>query len=333
MSGTNSNSPTVVSSAGILPLLPADLRAFLVALVAQSNPDYTANLPGALIEDIASTDTQALVTMYSLLIDLVNSLVPASANVALLNQIGNTYGIPDQSDSYTSVYVVFSSPSPGFSIPSGFIVSDGTYQYILQEATVIGTNGTSPLAYCLASTSGSWAIPIGTVISLGTSVQSGITLTVTNPVAGLPGGTAETSNAYRARLLTAIQAPAQGMPTYLRTLLAAISGVQSNLIAIKKVSGGGWKIIVGGGDPYAIALAIYQCVFDLSTLHGSTIKITQLTNANPGVVTTDLNHGLQTGQTIELATVGGMTALDGIPLVSTVLTEKTFSIGVSTTSY
>jgi hypothetical protein len=50
-------------------------------------------------------------------------------------------------------------------------------------------------------------------------------------------------------------------------------------------------------------------------------------------VTTDLNHGLTTGQNnVNIAGVVGMTGVNGGPYTVTVLTEKTFSFGVNTTS-
>ncbi|EEF27062.1 conserved hypothetical protein, partial [Ricinus communis] len=74
--------------AGPVPTAPATLRQNLVNGVAATNPDYTANLPGGLIEDIASTDTGALVTIDQARIDAVNSVTPYGANAFILAQQG-----------------------------------------------------------------------------------------------------------------------------------------------------------------------------------------------------------------------------------------------------
>ena len=60
------------------------------------------------------------------------------------------------------------------------------------------------------------------------------------------------------------------------------------------------------------------------------MNATSISNANPGVVTTDINHLFSTGQTI---TIAGSTnpAFNGSYTV-TVLTEKTFSLGVNTST-
>jgi hypothetical protein len=111
-----------------------------------------------------------------------------------------------------------------------------------------------------------------------------------------------------------------------------VPGVQPNLISVQQQTGGGWEVIAGGGDPYQIAYAIYTALFDISTLVGSQLSVSGISNANPGVVTTNLSHGLTTGNVITLSGVAGMTGINGVPLTVTVLTPTTFSIGINTTS-
>ena len=59
-----------------------------------------------------------------------------------------------------------------------------------------------------------------------------------------------------------------------------------------------WEIICGGGDPYQVADAIYKGMPDFSALVGSTLAVTTISSTNPAVVTTDLNHGYSSGQTV-----------------------------------
>jgi len=330
MSGTTV--PIVLNASGAVPATPAALQQQLLAAVAATNPDYTANLPGTLIEDISSTDVGALVICDSALVDLINSISPYTTNEYLLTQLGNVYGVDLQAPTNTSVYVVFTGP-PGYVIQIGFTVADGSHQYVVQDGGIIGTGGASQPIYCLATQTGTWAVPIGSVTQLSTSVPQGINLTVTNPQAGTPSTAQETYTQYRLRVLAAGLASAQGMPRFLKTLIGQVPGVQSRLIAVQQSSFGGWKIIVGGGDPYAVAYAIFQGLFDVSNLVGSTLAIGGVTNASPGVVTTLLNHGYTTGNPVTINGVVGMAALNGNTYTVTVITETTFSIGVDTTSY
>ena len=323
--------PIVITSAGVQPTDPSVIRQAIETAVAATNPGYTANLPGSLIEDILSTEVGGIAAIDSARVDLINSLTPYGANEFLLNQLGQIYGVQQGIGSNTSVYVVFTG-SPGYVIAAGFTVSDGSHQYVVQDGGIIESGGMSAGLFCLATTAGSWAVPIDTVTTLITSVPSSVTLSVTNPTAGLPGATAQTEEDYRAQVIQAGLAEAQGMPTFLKTQLQNVSGVQARLVSVRQPTSGAWEIIVGGGDPYAVANAIFTGIFDISTLVGSMLLVTGITNANPGVATTNLNHGYSTGQVINISGVVGMSGVNNTPLTITVISETTFSIGVNTTS-
>ena len=206
-----SDLPTVIGPAGLVPTPPASILTNLLLMVSATNPGYTANLPGSLIEDISSTDVAGIVLCDQARVELVNSLTPYAANVWLLTQLGNVYGVTIGLPSNTSVFVQFSGPV-GYSIAQGFTVSDGQFQYIVQDGGVIGSGGVSPSLFCLATIGGSWAVPAGTVTQLVTSVSSGISLSVNNPEPGTPGvASGETEQSFRSRVLQAGLAASQGM--------------------------------------------------------------------------------------------------------------------------
>jgi hypothetical protein len=326
--------PIVMTAAGRQPTAPADLNAELIAGAVALSPGLTANLPGSLIEDISSTDTAALVVIDSGVTELINSITPRGANLFILNQLAQIYlgAVNGAQGSATnnSVNVIFSGP-PGFVIAVGFTVSDGAHQYTVADGGIIGAGGQSASLFCLATQAGSWAIPAGSVNQLITSVPTGFSVTVTDPLAGTQGVGDESEEAYRARVLQAGLAASQGMATYLKTLLTAISGVQPRLVSVRQITGGGWEVLCGGGDPYQIAYAIYSALFDISTLTGSVLAVAGITVANPGIVTTTLNHGFSTGQVINIAGVAGMMQVNNTPLTVTVISETTFSIGNTST--
>lgn len=322
------NLPVVITLAGLQPQTPAQLLTQLLTLVSATNPGYTADLPGTLIEDISSTDVGAMTIIDQARVETVNSLTPYGANDFLLNELGQMWGVPLGQSSNTSVLLVFSSPSPGFVIAKGFTVSDGVYQYVVQNGGVINSDGQSSPLYALASQSGSWAVPAGSVTRLVTSVPTPYVLTVVNQLPGVPGTGAETAASYRSRVLQAGLAASQGMPRYLKTLVGNVPGVSPRLIASKQQVGGGWEIIVGGGDPYEVANAIYTALFDVSSLVGSVMSILDITAALPGVVTTLLNHGYAAGQVLAIAGVDPNT-YNGAAVVAEVITEKTFKLGTA----
>jgi hypothetical protein len=294
---------------GLQPASPSDLRAALIALVAATNPDYTANLPGSLIEDISSTDTFALVESDSFLVDLVNSVTPYGANAFLLNQLGILYGVDHQPVTNTAVYVVFSGP-PGYVVNQGFVVGDGTYQYICQSGAICGLDGNSLPVYALATVPGAWEVLPNTVVQFLTSVPASIPLTCTNPISGIPSISGEPISVFRERCFTAGLAASTGMGRYLKTICGNIPGVQDRLIAVQTL-GNQYVVIVGGGDPYQVAYAIWQADFYIPGLSGAVINIIGISNTNPIRITTENNHNLLTGDEIRILDVVGMSLLNG----------------------
>src|SRR5580698_6480301 len=132
--------PVVVSSAGAVPTPPATIQANLIADVTAINPGFTADLPGSLIEDVTDTQVAGLAQCDQAVVDTINSLTPLGANDFLLLQLGSIYGTTPGTPTNTSVLVVFSGAA-GQTINQGIILSDGTYQYVTQAGTTIGTGG------------------------------------------------------------------------------------------------------------------------------------------------------------------------------------------------
>ena len=256
-----------ITPEGAIPADPQALLAQTLAAATALSPGLTATLPGSLIEDLSSTSTGALIVQDQSFCDLVNSISPYNANEQILTELGNVYGVQQGVGSNTSVYVTFTG-TPGFVINVGVIVSDGTYQYTVQDATIVPAGGTTQAVYCLAAVAGSWPVPADTVNSVITSIPAGVALSCTNPASGVPGQAAQDIDQYRVQVIQAGNAVGTGLPTLVKTALQNVSGVQYNLISVRAI-GGGWEIIVGGGDPYAVANAIFQSLFNISDLQPS----------------------------------------------------------------
>lgn len=79
---------------------------------------------------------------------------------------------------------------------------------------------------------------------------------------------------------------------------------------------------------------LYMYVDSTGTDLTRNIALANVTQALPAVVTTQLNHNLTTGNSVAFFSVGGMTELDSIEGIVTVLTPTTFSInGVDSTGF
>ena len=322
--------PTVITSAGLQATSPSVLRANTVTYAQSESPGITTDLPGTLIEDMTSTSTGALVQIDQARVDAVNSITPYGCNVALLNQMGAIYGVTRGTATNTSCYVQFTG-TPGYVINVGTIVSDGTYQYATQDAATIASDGSSGNVYVVATVGGSWAIPAGSITNVVTSVPTGYGLTVTNAATGTPGSAAETDSSYRYRMIQSGACSAQSMPRFVKSLIGNVPGVSSRLISVATVTDG-YRILVGGGDPYQVAGAIYQGCFDLYALKGSVNTITAISQASSGVVTTELTHGLSSGATVTISGCEGMTAANGTWNGIVVVNNNSFHIPLNTTS-
>lgn len=266
-----SDLPIIMTPAGAQPTPPKTLLATLISNVAQKVPGYTANLPAGLITDLASTATGALALIDQARVDLINSVSPYGANELLLMEQGAMYGIQPGQGTNTSVSVVFSG-SPGFVIPRGFTVSDGNFQYSVQANVVIPAGGQTAPVYCLAISPGTWAVPAGTVTQIVTSVPAGQPVTCTNPTAGLPGADKQDVASYRAQVMQSGMFAVQGTPDCVIAALKKVDGTQDNLIRYRQVQANEWVVVVGGGDPYEVAYAIYQSVPDISRLTADVVN-------------------------------------------------------------
>jgi hypothetical protein len=199
------NFPVVVTTAGMQPQDPQDIRGQLLAAATADSPGLTANLPGILIDDVVGTDTQAIALIDQARVETVNSLTPNGANEALLLLLGQIYGVPYNQQSNTSVQVLFSGSPVGYVIPNGLLVSDGTHLFQVQSNSngVISGGGSTGLLTAIAVQPGSFGVPAGTVNEIKTSLPSSVAITVINPNDGTPGAADELWSSFRARVLQA----------------------------------------------------------------------------------------------------------------------------------
>src|ERR1035441_6690017 len=121
-----------ITDQGAQPTPPATLLNTLLTSVSAQVPNYTASLPGLLIEDLSSTSVGALVMIDQAVVDLINSNTPATSNPLTLMQQGQQMGIVPGLLSNSSVYCLFAGIA-GFAILKGFSVSDGTNFYGVQD--------------------------------------------------------------------------------------------------------------------------------------------------------------------------------------------------------
>lgn len=321
--------PTVIDSSGLVPTAPATLRSNTVTYATSVSAGITTDLPGTLIEDLTSTTVGALTQIDQARVDAVNSITPYGCNVALLDDMGYIYGVKRGGASNTSAYVTFNG-TPGFVVSAGTTVTDGTYSYVVQSSVTLDSSGSSGNVYVLASVSGSWPVAAGSITQITTSIPTGYTLSVTNSAAGTPGDSAgETDTSYRSRIIASGAGSCQSTPRFMKSNISNIAGVSQRLVSVS-ASDGYYRVMVGGGDPYEVAGAIYQSIADLPSLVGSVNNITSISQEANAVVTTELTHGLTSGNVV-ISGCQGMNGANGTWAI-TVIDNNSFSINYNSSS-
>ena len=96
---------TTLQNSGVQPTAPQTLRDQLVQLATQLSPGVTTNLPGSLVEDMASTAIGALAQIDQAKVDTINSVSPLNATPSLLDEFGEVYGVTRGAVAKPSAYV------------------------------------------------------------------------------------------------------------------------------------------------------------------------------------------------------------------------------------
>jgi len=264
------NVPVVIGPNGPQPQTPQALIAQLISNAQALAPGITNDLPASLIEDVTSTQGAGLSIMDGARVEAVNSVSPNSANAFILTQLARALGYTLGSPTNTSVIVVFSG-TPGYVIPKGFRVGDGTNVYGILSGGVIGASGQSLSLTASSISPGPFAVPANTVTQLLTSVPNTIQLAVNNPQPGIPALSAESWSSFRYRVQQGMLAACTSGPRLIKTLIGNVPGVPSNLIAAQAANGGIRVIVGGGGDVYQVAYAIFSAIENPAILQGSAV--------------------------------------------------------------
>lgn len=127
-----------------------------------------------------------------------------------------------------------------------------------------------------------------------------------------------------------------GYPTYqLYKRYANAAGNEDRAI-VKPVAG--QVTVYRNASPVAVGagageIAISSTTGIVTFVANSSKTITAITRANPGEVTTSAAHGFSTGNLIYLASVLGMTQVNGLAFNITVTAADKFTLGVNTSGY
>ncbi len=310
--------PVVFTAAGAVPTDPDTIRSQIVANVTATDPDFTANLPASMVEDLVSTSVAAASVSDQARIELLNSLTPAGANEFLLSQLGQVYGVRMGQPTNASVLVVFSG-TVGYTVSQGFLITDGSYVYQTQATVTVGSAGSTQPVLAIALDVNATVAAVNAVNQLVTSVPSQYTLAVTNPAAGTPASTPETYQSYRGRVMAAGTCASVSTGRFIRTLLAQVSGVNPQQISVQQSTAGtplapptqtAASTATTGGT---IAANTYYLVVTAENALGETVASNEESITTTGTTSTiTANFTLPSGATGGKLYVGTATGLENV---------------------
>jgi len=206
------------------------------------------------------------------------------------------------------------------------------FEYYWQRGMAVGTGGI--LFHGAASTvvnSGFLVAPLGFSLFDSSSALLGATIAVTagtnatQPVYNT-GNTGILMDGGVVRIFATAQTDINGLDFTVDQVNPGVSFRLANAIqqapGVVAGAGGFWKYIAPDAATYA-------------AMYPGNRSIANITQANPGIITTLVDHGYTTGQKVRLRIYPGtgMEQLNGQLVTVTVINAGSFSIGVDTTGY
>lgn len=257
-------------------------QAYTAALGANLNTDVST-AAGQLI----TADTRAITTAQQECVNMANQNNVYYATGQALDVAAAFYGYYRKQGVPTTVVATLTGSS-GVAIPAGAIVSDGTNQYTLLDATSIPSTG-SVSAEFQCTTTGPIECPAGTLTEIITTISGWDS--VTNPTAGIVGYNSENDNVFRDRIT------ANFLNKRARAILGAIIDNVAAIDNVVSVVGGENPIdetaIVNGIEmpPHSIYLTVLggndatiaQVIAEQKTMGAETVGNTQVAYTDPRI--------------------------------------------------
>lgn len=231
------------------------------------------SFPAELRQNLVDSMVIEEVRIQDMIAALANGIGPDFANDQQYKQFGCSFGMTMKDFQYAQATIRFSG-AVGTFIPRGTRVSNGTdVQLVSTVDGIIGSIGYTDIL-CESAQQVIIDIPANTITTLVDVIP---TVAVDNPSAGTSGIPAETIAEYKAAVHGRIQSPRYGTEDRARSLLRDITGVDMRLVAFRTldlpVTVGettvyyrGIECVIGGGDNYEVAAALYKAYLQTKNL-------------------------------------------------------------------
>lgn len=249
-------------------IIKDDPQAILDNLTSEAfkQVDGFSNIPSGIQNNLLQESVILLSQFQDMISNMMNGISPSYANDFLILELGEAFGLKIKDKQLPNTTITFYG-LPGVIIPEGVKVSnaDNSKTFITTKSDIIKENGEVSI-YCEGADYYDNIAPANSLNVLVNQIQNVNKCTnLSDTVESTP---AETVSQFRERFQIKVLANKMGTAAALDYALKSVEGVNERLCTyrtsqvreeerIKAML----EIIVGGGDDYSVANAIFNSIF------------------------------------------------------------------------
>lgn len=253
-----------IGNTGVIKDDPTVIRERLLNQAIEKVEGFT-KLPSGIQNNLIDESVLDIVEIQDMLSNVMNSVSPSYANDFIVKELGAAFGLKIKDKALPNTTITFYGLQ-GVVIPEGLEVgnADGSKKFITTKSDIINAAGQVSI-YCEGADYYDTPTPANTLNVLLNQVLNVTSCTNLNDaVESIP---AETISEFRSRFQTRAQANRSGTVATLDNNLKEIEGTVDRLCTYKAsqiieegVKEAVIEVVVGGGDDYQVALAIFNSV-------------------------------------------------------------------------
>ena len=253
-----------IGNTGVIKDDPTVIREELLNQAIEKVEGFT-NLPSGIQNNLLDESVLDIAEIQDMLANVMNSISPAYANDFIVRELGAAFGLKIKNQALPNTTITFYGLA-GVVIPEGLEVgnADGSKKFITTKSDIINASGQVSI-YCEGADYYDTPTPANTLNVLLNQVLNVTSCTNLNDA--VESTPAETISEFRARFQTRAQANRSGTVATLDNKLKEIEGTVDRLCTYRDsqiieegVKKAVIEVVVGGGDDYQVALAIFNSV-------------------------------------------------------------------------
>ena len=253
-----------IGNTGVIKDNPTDIRDDILNQAIDNVEGFT-NLPSGIQNNLLDESVIVISEIQDMLSNVMNSVSPLYANDFIVRELGAAFGLKIKDKTLPNTTITFYG-LPGVVIPEGVAIgnADGSKKFITTKSDIINASGQVSI-YCEGADYYDTPTPANTLTVMLNQVLNVTSCTNLNDA--VETTPAETISEFRTRFQNRALANRSGTVATLNDELKKVEGTVDRLciykasqIVEKGVSKAVLEVIVGGGDDYQVALAIFNSV-------------------------------------------------------------------------